>query len=176
MIDQCAEQASEIFEDFMDFINAAPPKRMRVSVTKVVQEGIELAKARNAGSGVTIHTDIPEGLAVTGDESKLKRVVMNLVNNAEDVLIAKKVADASIGVSAQRDEASGGVRLTIRDNGPGIPADILNSLFEPFVTRYKTNGTGLGLAIVKQYITAHGGTVSVENADGAVFHLTLPTV
>jgi two-component system NtrC family sensor kinase len=172
MIDQCAEQASEIFEDFMDFINAAPPKKKPVLLSKMVAEGVELAKARNIGGEVTIKTNIPDELTVMGDESKLKRVIMNLVNNAEDALVANKVAGAAIDISARSE--SDLVHLIIRDNGPGIPADIITSLFDPFVTRHKTNGTGLGLAIVKQYITAHGGSVTVTNENGASFHLTLP--
>jgi two-component system NtrC family sensor kinase len=174
MIDQCAEQASEIFEDFLDFINAAPPRKMPVSIAKIVKEGIELAKARNAGDSIQITTDIPEGLTVTGDESKLKRVIMNLVNNAEDILLAKKVPKGAVAVSARLNSDGSEVHLIVRDNGPGIPTDIITNLFEPFVTRHKTKGTGLGLAIVKQYITAHGGSVMVENANGAVFHISLP--
>jgi signal transduction histidine kinase len=66
------------------------------------------------------------------------------------------------------------MRLKIRDNGPGIPVEILKTVFEPFVTRKKVNGTGLGLAIVKQYIVAHGGEIKVENDNGAVFTIILP--
>ena len=172
MIDQCAEQASEIFEDFMDFINAVPPKKKRVLLSRMVAEGIELAKARNPNTSVTIRSSLPDDLMIMGDESKLKRVIMNLVNNAEDALLAHKVTDAAIDISAA--PVGGDVRLVIRDNGPGIPVDILTNLFEPFVTRNKTNGTGLGLAIVKQFITAHGGTVTVTNENGACFNITLP--
>ena len=64
--------------------------------------------------------------------------------------------------------------ITIRDNGPGIHPEITKTLFEPFVTKQKSNGTGLGLAIVKQYIIAHGGEIKVENDHGAVFTITLP--
>jgi signal transduction histidine kinase len=64
--------------------------------------------------------------------------------------------------------------LTIRDNGTGIPHEILTSLFEPFVTKNKYNGTGLGLAIVKQYVNAHGGNITATNNKGAVFTITLP--
>jgi len=172
MIDQCAEQASEIFEDFMDFINAAPPKKKPVLLSKMVGEGIDLAKARNAGGEVTITSSIPEDLMVMGDESKLKRVIMNLVNNAEDALIGKKVAGATIDVTAAKE--GNDAHIIIRDNGPGIPADIITTLFEPFVTRNKAKGTGLGLSIVKQFITAHGGTVAVTNENGATFHIVLP--
>lgn len=172
MIDQCAEQASEIFEDFMDFINATPPKKKPVLLSKMVAEGIDLAKARNAEGEVSITSSIPEDLVVMGDESKLKRVIMNLVNNAEDALIGNKVADAKIEVEASK--KGNEAHITIKDNGPGIPADIIATLFEPFVTRHKAQGTGLGLSIVKQYITAHGGTVTVTNENGAFFHITIP--
>jgi signal transduction histidine kinase len=66
------------------------------------------------------------------------------------------------------------VIIRMKDNGPGIPPEIIRTIFEPFVTKHKSNGTGLGLAIVKQYITAHGGTISVENEGGAVFTISLP--
>jgi two-component system NtrC family sensor kinase len=56
----------------------------------------------------------------------------------------------------------------------GIPPEIIKTLFDPFVTKKKSNGTGLGLAIVKQYITSHGGTIKVENKEGAVFTINLP--
>ena len=62
----------------------------------------------------------------------------------------------------------------ICDNGPGIPKDILGTLFEPFVTKNKRGGTGLGLAIVKQYIAAHGGKIAISNNNGAIFTIALP--
>jgi signal transduction histidine kinase len=63
--------------------------------------------------------------------------------------------------------------MSISDNGPGIPQEILATLFEPFVTKDKNNGTGLGLAIVKQYVHAHSGHISAANDNGAVFKINL---
>ena len=74
----------------------------------------------------------------------------------------------------QFDAAGKQVQITIHDNGPGIPPDIMKTLFEPFITRQKSGGTGLGLAIVRQYITAHGGDIRVENNKGALFTISLP--
>jgi two-component system, NtrC family, sensor kinase len=173
MIDECGTQASEIFEDFLDFIKETPAKRSTVTIARMVEDGINLAKARNDSSAVAIHTTISPGLTVTGDESKLKRTVMNLVNNAMDVLVDHKVADPCIEISAGPD-VEGNIRIVVKDNGPGIPPEISKTLFEPFITRQKNNGTGLGLAIVRQYITAHGGTISVRNDNGAVFTIILP--
>jgi len=109
---------------------------------------------------------------VPGDESKLKRSVMNLVNNAIDALLDHKVPDPRIDITATSEADT--IFITIRDNGPGIPEAISKTLFEPFITKQKANGTGLGLAIVKQYITAHGGTIKVANDKGAVFTISLP--
>jgi two-component system NtrC family sensor kinase len=174
MIDECGTQASEIFEDFLDFIKETPAKRSVVNIARIVEDGIRLAKNRNDTSLVAIHNNIPVDLTVSGDESKLKRSVMNLVNNAMDALVDHKIADPRIDIQAGKDKGGKNVVITIRDNGNGIPPEIGKTLFEPFITKHKTNGTGLGLAIVKQYITAHGGTIGVENDNGAVFTILLP--
>jgi two-component system, NtrC family, sensor kinase len=172
MIDECGTQASEIFEDFLDFIKESPVKKLPVDVARMIDDGIKLAEARSAKMQLAIHKDIFAGLVVTGDESKLKRSIMNIVNNAMDALLDNKVTDPCIHITARVVDEQ--VIITIRDNGPGIPEGISKTLFEPFITRQKTNGTGLGLAIVKQYITAHGGKIKVENDKGAVFTISLP--
>ena len=176
MIDECGTQASEIFEDFLDFIKESPVKKLPVDVNKIIEEGIKLAEARNVKAQVAIHKNIPSGLLVPGDESKLKRSIMNLVNNAMDALLDNKVPDPCIEISALSLPDASQVLITIRDNGPGIPEVISKTLFEPFITKKKNNGTGLGLAIVKQYITAHGGAIKVENDRGAIFTINLPAL
>ena len=172
MIDQCGEQASGIFEDFLDFIKETPVKKLPVNLSKVIEEGIKLAEHTNINEQVAINKNFPANLIVAGDESKLKRVIMNLVNNAVEALLDYKVAQPRIDISSKTDKNQ--VIITIRDNGPGISADIIKTLFDPFVTKKKANGTGLGLAIVKQYVTAHGGEIKVENGNGAVFTIELP--
>jgi signal transduction histidine kinase len=172
MIDQCGEQASAIFEDFLDFIRENPVKKIPVQLEKVIEEGIRLAEAKNTRGPVTIRIGKISDMIVMGDESKLKRCVMNLVSNAIEALLDQKISNPSIDITATTGD--GTMLISIRDNGKGIPTEILKSLFEPFVTRQKTNGTGLGLAIVKQYITAHDGEIWVENDNGAVFTIALP--
>ena len=174
MIDECGVQASEILEDFMDFVKETPVKKLSVSIDKIIEEGLKLSEPRNTTGQVAIHTNIPTNLEVKGDESKLKRSIMNLVNNAIDALIDHKIINPRIDISAEADKKSGRILITVRDNGLGIPNEIIKTLFDPFVTKQKTNGTGLGLAIVKQYITAHGGEIKVANDTGAVFTISLP--
>lgn len=174
LIDECGSQASEIFEDFLDFVKETPVKKLPVDAVKIIEEGVKLAEARNDKGKVTITKNVSAGITLAGDESKLKRSVMNLVNNAMDVLIDRKVADPCITIAAEPGKSPGHLLITVRDNGPGIPEEIMNSLFDPFVTKQKSNGTGLGLAIVKQYVQAHGGEITVANDNGAVFTINLP--
>jgi len=172
MIDQSAEQASNIFEDFLDFLKEIPVQKVPVELNKIVSEAIELAKTHEGWSNITIHSYLPDGQIVPGDESKLRRVISNLVNNAADVLHDHKIADPTIHISGWVENKY--LMLVICDNGPGIPKDIMSTLFEPFVTKNKHCGTGLGLAIVKQYIAAHGGKIAVTNNNGAIFTIALP--
>lgn len=176
MIDECGVQASEIFEDFLDFIKETPVRKLPVDLNKIISEGIKPAEARHAGRPVKIDCIVPSSLCVPGDESKLKRCIMNLVNNAVDALTDNKISQPHVEVTAETAEGSGQVKIRVRDNGPGIPEKIMRTLFDPFVTSQKANGTGLGLAIVKQYIAAHGGEIRVANDNGAVFTITLPAV
>ena len=172
LIDQSAEQASEIFEDFLDFIKEIPVQKKPVVINKIVAEAIEQLKGDSRRANTVINVKISENLVVPGDESKLRRVISNLINNAADVLHDHEVKNAAIDIFSEVEDNK--LILTVSDNGPGVPADLLTSLFEPFVTKYKSNGTGLGLAIVKQYVSAHGGEISVVNNNGAIFKITLP--
>lgn len=172
MVDVCGEQASEIFDDFLDFIRETPLTTQPVSVSQLVKDGIELASKRDEIKNIELTEDIEENLFVLGDNSKLKRVIMNLVSNAVEVLKIKKTKGGLIHISACK--SADQVIIKIKDNGPGIPSSIKNTLFDAFVTSEKSNGTGLGLAIVKQFVLAQKGTISVENIEGAVFTITLP--
>jgi two-component system NtrC family sensor kinase len=172
LIDQSAEQASEIFDDFLDFIKDTPVQKLPVNLNRVLQDVVTQAQACEGADRISFIVNVSEHLVVQADESKLRRCISNLVNNAADALHHNKTSNAAITISAHVAEYK--VIITIADNGPGIPRDIMKTLFEPFVTKHKSNGTGLGLAIVEQYITAHSGKVNVENNDGAVFTITLP--
>jgi two-component system NtrC family sensor kinase len=172
MIDSCGEQASEIFDDFLDFIKETPLQVQSVSVEKLIQNGIHLANERTNMKEITLTQNLEPDLYVLGDNSKLKRIIMNLVNNAVDVLLEKKVPNPTIDINAHK--LGNVVVIQIKDNGPGIPDTIIDTLFEAFVTANKHGGTGLGLAIVKQYVQAHKGSIKVENHNGAQFTIQLP--
>ena len=112
------------------------------------------------------------GVSLQGDASKLLRVLQNLISNAIEALHNADIKGRVEVVAKENDKA---VTLTLSDNGPGIPEDIRDTFFEPFVTRGKNEGTGLGTAIVKSIIDAHHGEIEFEtNAQGTTFTIRLP--
>jgi two-component system NtrC family sensor kinase len=172
LIDESAEQASRIFDDFLDFIKETKIHKVSVNIDKIVSEAIKQAESRTGIKQITFIKNIPDALVVPGDESKLRGTIINLVNNAIDVLHDRGIINGVISISAHIEDKE--VMLQITDNGPGIPPEISETLFDPFVTKDKKNGTGLGLSIVKQFIIGHGGRIAVYNNNGATFTITLP--
>ncbi|MBD1395256.1 hybrid sensor histidine kinase/response regulator [Mucilaginibacter glaciei] len=172
MVDECGDQASEIFDDFLDFLRDTPLNFEKVSINQLISDGIALAHHLPEMANITVDENLQPDLFVKGDASKLKRVVMNLVHNAAEALNNLKVASPVIKITAVKSDKT--VVIKVKDNGLGIPETILKNLFDAFVTVGKRNGTGLGLAIVKQFVEAHKGTVTVANDNGAEFTITLP--
>lgn len=99
----------------------------------------------------------------------------NLLQNAKDAVSEKTFTDSKGSIFLCAEKISDSIVISCTDNGCGISDDIVNTIFDPFVT-YKTNGTGLGLALSKKIIEAHGGTLIVTSSDetGTVFTITLP--
>ena len=110
---------------------------------------------------------------VEGVRDQLVQVVFNLVLNAIDAT----GKNGAVTVTAERAAEGHGwaVRLTVSDDGPGVPADVLPRLFRPYFTT-KKQGTGLGLFVVRRIAEAHGGRAEVGNAagGGAAVTVTLP--
>jgi signal transduction histidine kinase len=117
----------------------------------------------------TTRVTIEGGGQVQGHYEVLRRAFTNLMLNALDAMQNTGALELTIT------PRQGTVEITMKDSGPGIPADHVAKLFEPYFTT-KTGGTGLGLAIVRQTIHHHGGTITAANAPegGAVFTIVLP--
>jgi signal transduction histidine kinase len=149
----------------------------RVQLSDVAQRAVGLVSPRARTRGVSIETNFRGATIVEGDAGRLGQVVRNLLENA--ITHTPEGGGVSVGVAGTGD----GVRLEVRDSGPGVSEEHLPYIFERFYradpsrTR-ATGGAGLGLAIVKQLVEAHGGTVDARNAErgGAVFTVTLPAV
>jgi two-component system sensor histidine kinase HydH len=143
-----------------------------VDVSKVVRHVCGLLCPEAAARGVEVAFDAPEGLpAVLADPVQLTQALLNLVINGIQAVPGK----GRVEVAARAEPAKKRMVLSVRDTGPGVPAENASVIFEPFFTT-KPEGSGLGLWIVQQIATAHGGTVTAADAPGggAVFAIQLP--
>jgi two-component system nitrogen regulation sensor histidine kinase NtrY len=134
----------------------------------------ELSVVRLSGIRPAFEWQVPTAPApVAIDRQMLRRVLLNLIQNAADALAEGKIQSPEIKVSLSRHADF--YAIDVEDNGPGIPNDLRHVIFDPYVTT-KHTGTGLGLAIVKKIAIEHGGNVHVVSsaAPGARFRLTLP--
>jgi len=151
-----------------------PLAREEVDLTRVVLDSVTDAQA--AGPDHRWQLDLPdEPVTVTGDTDALHQVLANLLANARTHTPAGTVV-----LVAARSTDGGGAELTVSDNGPGIPAEVLATVFERFVradpARTTTTGSsGLGLAIVDAIVRGHGGTVELTSVPGETrATITLP--
>jgi nitrogen fixation/metabolism regulation signal transduction histidine kinase len=114
-----------------------------------------------------------ERTQVHADATRLRQVIHNLLQNAQDALQGSEHPQITLSTENYHGE----IRLRVQDNGPGFSAQILARAFEPYMTT-KQKGTGLGLAIVKKIVEEHLGHISIENATygGAIIEIGLPLV
>ncbi|MEL6625103.1 MAG: hybrid sensor histidine kinase/response regulator [Bacteroidota bacterium] len=165
--------ATDIIYDVRDFVRNAKLKKEPIEVSPYLADIIQELKHKEETKKVHIAMEASENLVGSADPRKLKRVIVNLINNAVEAMDAHGVVDPAVSVKGI--QVNGHVELSIQDNGPGIPENIRRKLFDPFVTSGKENGTGLGLAIVKQIVEAHDGKIKVDSSDaGACFTICLP--
>jgi nitrogen fixation/metabolism regulation signal transduction histidine kinase len=153
---------------FSQYARAPEAELKPLDVNQVVREVLGLYEAHKLRIRQELAPALPP---VRGDQAKLRQVIHNLVQNAEDAVEAEESPSIVVGTEA----AAGGVRLRVRDNGCGFPEHILARAFEPYVTT-KPRGTGLGLAIVRKIVEEHQGMIEIEKAEprGTCVSVTLP--
>ncbi len=163
--------------EFLQFSKPAAPEKSWFSLDMSVQESIEIIRqAPDWNKKIKFSVYIPPQLDCWADPGQLKQILLNLLNNAANVM-AENGGEISISAGEQsgKNEKEWTV-IKIADTGPGINDKIKNKIFEPFFTT-RENGTGLGLAIVRQLIESHSGIIEGINnskGKGAVFIIRLP--
>jgi PAS domain S-box-containing protein len=176
---QEANRTRVIVQNLLDFARQRPPERVETELRPLVDSILGLQSYVLHRNRLTVEVDIPADLpSILVDRSQLQQVLINLtVNSAQAIRDAGR--PGSIRIEARASSVADGpaVRISIIDDGPGIPTEILGRLFMPFVTTKEPGGgTGLGLSVSFGIITGHGGTLRHEQSPGggATFVIELP--
>ena len=146
------------------------------SVSQTIESTLNICNSAINRANAEIETHLNPELTLSGDPSALQQIVMNLVTNAADAL-AESVSDRLPCITIETQGDHQGIVLTIGDNGPGIPEEIRDRVFEPlFTTKGEDRGTGLGLFVVGRIIEESGGTLQLDTrtGEGTTFTVTLP--
>jgi len=141
----------------------------------VAVSAVENLLERLRASGIALESEADSTGPVTGDPEQLRRVVINLLANAIEALERSAVGEPRIQLAIGESLSGAEVWLRIRDNGPGIPAEYLDRIFDPFYTG-KEDGNGIGLAVCRKIVESHDGQLEVGTApgEGSEFVVTLP--
>jgi PAS domain S-box-containing protein len=182
-ITRSVDRGRRITQEILDFTRGSQPVQRSFDSRKWLA-GMVPELRSVLGEGIDLEVELPEeGVFIRGDALQLQQVMTNLAVNARDAMegsgrLSIKGTHTSpedrlpFNVASHPD---GTLHLTVKDSGNGIPADIINHIFEPLFTT-KRSGNGLGLAISHQVITIHGGDIHVESTPGVgtAFHILLP--
>jgi two-component system sensor histidine kinase PilS (NtrC family) len=143
-----------------------------VEVEPLIDSALESVRDRLKTQAVRIERDASGAGWLYADADKLRRVLVNLIENALDALDESSFPDPCIRISTGTSLAGNEVWIRVADNGPGIEPDSLPKVFDPFHTG-KPGGTGIGLAITRKLVEAHGGHIEVESKLGAGTELVM---
>lgn len=170
VIVQEANRLNNIVTDFLNFARPQAPNLMPCKVDEVIEKNLTFLALEINKNSYKIHkrfaSDIPE---IQADPGLLYQAFLNILMNAMQAM--PEGGEIYIELSAHRNT----LMILFGDEGPGIPDETLNKIWEPFFTT-KDKGSGLGLPIVKKIIEGHGGTIEIENGPekGAQVTVTLP--
>lgn len=150
---------NRIIDDFLSFARPMEPEPRAHDVRVPLREAAELARKEIELRAGRLDVELPEeALGARADPDHVKRVALNLLRNAGQ-------AGVHVWLRAERRDAE--VVIAVRDDGPGVPPELRERIFEPFVSG-RAHGSGLGLAIVRRLAEANGGRVELASSDGKV--------
>lgn len=166
-IDTSISSLNHVVENILQFSRDKPLIFAPVNLEAIVLEQIEILRPENGRlNQITCH--VSGSPFLVANEVALRQIIHNLVLNALQATRYQGTIDITIeGHDLNQ------LTMIVKDDGSGIPEQLLATVFDPFVTS-KNEGTGLGLAIVHQLVQQHHGSISVENRGGALFSVVLP--
>jgi PAS domain S-box-containing protein len=182
-------RAQDLVKQILTFSRQSEQERKIISISPLIKEAVKMLRA-TIPTSIKISYVIPRTSAILADPSQIHQIIMNLVTNAAHAMQGRTGGEIVITIEERKiddppvsihlDVKPGGyVVLKVRDNGSGIPDEIIDKIFDPFFTTKETGkGTGMGLAVVHGIIKSHGGAIRVESqvGKGSTFTVYFPAL
>jgi PAS domain S-box-containing protein len=169
------QRCDTIVAEMLDFVRHKELNRVTAAFDAWVAETLD---EHLLPAPVVVERDLRAGVEVAFDPERIRRILINLLDNAAQALTApgwNPPDGRPLRITLRTEAAGPHLKMTLHDNGPGIPPDVLPRIFEPLFTT-KNFGIGLGLPTVRQIVELHGGTIDAESrpGEGAAFTIWLP--
>jgi signal transduction histidine kinase len=175
-IQDCAQRCRKIMQDTLDFSRQNSGESRPCDINALLRDCLQLVKNDWLAYDITVEAELAEDLPpVPCFPAELQQVVFNLLSNAGQAIRGSGRKDGRIRLRSRLE--GGSATVSVEDNGPGVPYEHAERIWEPFfTTKPAGEGTGLGLAICRQIVAHHGGKLSLEAAPegGAIFRVQLP--
>ena len=167
---------SETIDDFRNFFK---PEKEKIifCINDIIENTIGMVKSVFEKENILIHIDADNKLDMNGFPNELGQAILNIINNAKDALVEKKIEKKKIKIILYKENKN--IIIIIKDNAGGISEGIINKIFDPyFSTKTQKDGTGLGLYMSKIIIEDHceGKLTVLNNKSGAVFKIVVPSL
>ncbi|APV44490.1 PAS domain S-box-containing protein [Dehalogenimonas formicexedens] len=177
LVAEGSARVAEIVKRMLTFARQTQPVRTRIDINEIINSTLALQTYSLQISNIEIIKRLDPGLPwLVVDPGQMQQVFLNLIINAHYAM--KKAHNRGI-LTIGTERTGETVRITVSDDGPGIPPEIMTKLFQPFfTTKAPGEGTGLGLALARSIILEHAGTLNVksEPGEGATFVIELPII
>ncbi len=172
-----ADRSARIVKNLLTFARQHRPEKRLVNVNQIIESVLSLQAYQLRVDNIVVTTDLDENLPpILLDSYQIQQVLFNVITNAHQAMVSYRGA-GHLHVSSQLARDGEVVWIIIRDNGPGIPPEIVGHIFDPFFTTKDVGeGTGLGLSICYGIMKEHDGDIWVESevGQGATFFIELP--
>jgi PAS domain S-box-containing protein len=177
MVGRNIMRISHLVHDILYFSKERPPEFQQVDPAEICRDVVELMQGKATEAGVRIKLEIPENSGTARlDPKGLHTVLVNLMGNAIEACSDDESPRSSQVVLAYRYDAQGALLFEMADNGPGMPDEIKDKLFQKFFSTKGSKGTGLGLLVSKKIVEEHGGWINIRSTEGSgtVFTVSFP--